>query len=287
MNPWWRIFIPPWGHWSAPWRPKDSYTRRHSLRVTNLSVLTAQHIGLDLGQIESLRFAAYLHDIGKIGIKDMVLLKPDKLTDEEYQHIKQHPVIGESITLAMDLTSAERAIIRHHHESWDGSGYPDGLAGTAIPMLARVVAVADAFDAMTTDRPYRKAKTRSEAVDELTLWSGKQFDPDLVRAFVETLNRYHSIEELDQDAAAQNIDIPFGFARVEAFRYEPDPNRRARFLPGQGGADGSPGSRHHDRPPGHGPGQRVVAEPDQTGPKGPPPFWKTWPCQMRSNRYWR
>jgi putative nucleotidyltransferase with HDIG domain len=96
---------------------KDPYTRRHSLRVTNLSVLTAQRLGLDMAQIESLRFAAYLHDIGKIGIKDMVLLKPDSLTIEEFQHIKQHPVIGESITTAMDLNEAERCIIRNHHES--------------------------------------------------------------------------------------------------------------------------------------------------------------------------
>ncbi len=186
---------------------KDSYTRRHSLRVTNLSVLTAQHIGLDIAQIESLRFAAYLHDIGKIGIKDMVLLKPDKLTDEEFQHIKQHPVIGESITQAMDLTDGERSIIRHHHESWNGKGYPDGLAGNEIPLLARIVAVADAFDAMTTDRPYRRAKNRNEAVSVLMRCSGEQFDPDVVSAFLETLNRYHSMEEMDQEAATHESEL--------------------------------------------------------------------------------
>jgi response regulator RpfG family c-di-GMP phosphodiesterase len=183
---------------------KDSYTRQHSRRVTSLSVLTAQRIGLDLAQIESLQFAAYLHDIGKIGIKDMVLLKEGKLTTEEYEHIKQHPVIGESITKAMDLTDAERSIIRHHHESWDGRGYPDGFAGEEIPLLARIVAVADAFDAMTTDRPYRVAKSRSEAVEELETCSGKQFDPEVVRAFLDTLSRYHTMEELDRDAAARD-----------------------------------------------------------------------------------
>ncbi|MBI4799382.1 MAG: response regulator [Desulfarculus sp.] len=170
---------------------KDSYTRQHSRRVTNFSVLTAQTMGLGIDQIESLRFAAYLHDIGKIAVKDNILLKEATLTFEEYEQIKQHPVIGESIIQAMDLSKSERAIIRHHHERWDGGGYPDGLGGDNIPLLARVVAVADAFDAMTTDRPYRLAKTQSEAVDELARTSGQQFDREVVRAFVEMLARYH------------------------------------------------------------------------------------------------
>ena len=142
---------------------KDPYTREHSRRVTNYSVLTAQTMGLGLEHIESLRFAAYLHDIGKIGIRDSVLQKVGKLTDEEYEHIKDHPVIGESIIKHMDLTGHERAIIRHHHERWDGGGYPDGLDRENTPLLARIVAVADAFDAMTSDRPYRKGKAVSEA----------------------------------------------------------------------------------------------------------------------------
>lgn len=169
---------------------KDPYTRQHSRRVTNLSVLSAQTMGLDMGQIEALRFAAYLHDIGKIGVKDNVLLKASALSNDEYAQIKQHPVIGETIIQAMDLSSQERAIIRHHHEHWNGRGYPDGLEGERIPLLARVVAVSDAFDAMTTDRPYRKAKSQGAAVQELMRFAGTQFDPEVVRAFVEMLARY-------------------------------------------------------------------------------------------------
>ena len=170
---------------------KDPYTRQHSRRVTHFSVLTAQVMGMDVAQVESIRFAAYLHDIGKIGISDSILHKETSLTASEYEHIKQHPVIGGQIVQDMDLDSQEKAIIRHHHERWDGKGYPDGLAGTDIPLLARVVAVADAFDAMTTDRPYRKAKTQEEAVIELISCTGQQFDRNVVDAFRQMLDRFH------------------------------------------------------------------------------------------------
>jgi HD-GYP domain-containing protein (c-di-GMP phosphodiesterase class II) len=172
---------------------KDSYTRRHSRRVTDFSVLTAQTMGLGLDLIESIRFAGYLHDIGKIGIKDSVLLKESRLTDEEYEQIKKHPVIGESIIKDLDLTAHERSIIRHHHERWDGRGYPDGLAGEDIALAARIVAVADAFDAMTTNRPYRRSKDRQEAVEELQVCSRTQFDPEVVGAFLNMLARYHPV----------------------------------------------------------------------------------------------
>jgi response regulator RpfG family c-di-GMP phosphodiesterase len=173
---------------------KDPYTRQHSRRVTNFSVLTAQIMGLSLDQIESLRFAAYLHDIGKIGVKDYVLLKESELTPEEFEHIKLHPVIGESIIKDMDLTNDERSIIRHHHERWDGTGYPDGIEGDAIPLLARIVAVADAFDAMTSDRPYRVAKIGGDAISELRRCSDLQFDRQVVEAFIDMLSRYHPHE---------------------------------------------------------------------------------------------
>lgn len=169
---------------------KDPYTRQHSRRVTNFSVLTAQAMNLSIDQVESLRFAAYLHDIGKIGVKDHILLKDSRLSDQEYEQIKLHPVIGEAIIQAMDLTQNERSIIRHHHERWDGRGYPDQLSGEGIPLLARIVAVADAYDAMTSDRPYRKAKNRDDAVREITRCSGEQFDPKVVEAFLEMLVRY-------------------------------------------------------------------------------------------------
>lgn len=173
---------------------KDPYTRQHSRRVTNFSVLTGQIMGLSIDQIESLRFAAYLHDIGKIGVKDYVLLKDAELSPEEFEHIKLHPVIGESIIKDMDLTEDERSIIRHHHERWDGSGYPDGISGNRIPLLARIVAVADAFDAMTSDRPYREAKIGGAAVAELERCAGKQFDQEVVSAFLDMLSRYHPHE---------------------------------------------------------------------------------------------
>ncbi len=176
---------------------KDPYTRQHSRRVTNFSVLTAQAMSLDLDLVESIRFAAYLHDIGKIGIKDNILLKETCLSDEEYEQIKTHPVVGETIIRSMDLSENERAIIRHHHERWDGKGYPDGLTGEAIPLLARIVAVADAYDAMTSDRPYRQAKTRQEAVNEINRCSGGQFDPQVVIAFVDMLERYAPSESGD------------------------------------------------------------------------------------------
>ena len=170
---------------------KDPYTRRHSRRVTDFSVLTAQTMGMEIDRIESIRFAGYLHDIGKIGIKDYILLKDSPLSDEEFEHIKQHPVIGESIIKDLDLSQRERSIIRHHHERWDGRGYPDGLGGEEIPFSARIVAVADAFDAMTSNRPYRRAKNRQEAVAELLRCSKNQFDAEVVTAFLDMLSRYH------------------------------------------------------------------------------------------------
>ena len=182
---------------------KDPYTRSHSRRVTSLSVLTAQGMGLGIDDIESLRFAAYLHDIGKIGVKDYILIKTSKLNDEEYEHVKQHPVIGESIIKDLDMSGSERSIIRHHHEHWDGSGYPDGLAGEEIPLMARIVAVADAFDAMTSDRSYREARDHEAAKEELLRSAGRHFDPEVVKAFLEMLGRYQPIglaaaEQYDQ-----------------------------------------------------------------------------------------
>lgn len=170
---------------------KDPYTRQHSRRVTNLSVLTAQVMGLELESIEAIRFAGYLHDIGKIGVKDAVLLKEGPLSDEEYAEIQKHPVIGENIIKNLDLSPAERAIVRNHHERWDGGGYPDGLGGTDIALEARIVSVADAFDAMTSDRPYRRAKDQDQAMAELKRCAGSQFDPQVVEAFLEMLARFH------------------------------------------------------------------------------------------------
>lgn len=166
---------------------KDHYTREHSQRVTQWAVEIAQEMGCSSEEIETLKFAGFLHDIGKIGISDAILGKPDKLTSEELANIKAHPIIGERIIEPLGLMPPEREIIRHHHERWDGKGYPDGLSQGDIPLLARVLTVADAFDAMTSDRPYRTAISFSDSLSELEQASDTQFDRQVVLAFKKVL----------------------------------------------------------------------------------------------------
>ena len=166
---------------------KDPYTGKHSERVTQFAVELAKEMAIGETHIEMLNTVGYLHDIGKIGMPDEILNKPGTLTREEYEIVKRHPVIGESIIKDLGLGTEERAIIRHHHERWDGKGYPDGLAGHDIPLLARIVAVADAFDAMTSKRAYRDSLPMEKAVAELVNNRNKQFDPDVVDAFLSSL----------------------------------------------------------------------------------------------------
>ena len=168
---------------------KDPYTGKHSERVTGYAVRTARVLGCETAHIEALQTTGHLHDLGKIGIADVILNKPDKLTFEEYKLIQQHPVIGESIVADLGLSREEAAIIRHHHERWDGRGYPDGLAGKDIPLLARIVTVADAFDAMTSKRAYRASMSHADALLEVTENRGKQFDPEIADAFVEMIKK--------------------------------------------------------------------------------------------------
>ncbi|ROR01921.1 HD domain-containing phosphohydrolase [Desulfosoma caldarium] len=163
---------------------KDPYTGKHSERVTQIAVELAREMCVGETYIEILNTVGYLHDIGKIGMPDEILNKPGALTREEYEVVKRHPVIGESIIKDLGLGAEERAIIRHHHERWDGLGYPDGLAGENIPLLARIVAVADAFDAMTSKRAYRDSLPVEKAVAELVNNRNKQFDPNVVDAFL-------------------------------------------------------------------------------------------------------
>ncbi len=162
---------------------RDHYTEIHSCHVADLAGKTAQALHCSENQIQSLKIAALLHDIGKIAIPDRILLKESRLTDEEYTIIKSHPMIGENILKQIVLMEFERDIISHHHERWDGTGYPDRLWGENIPFLSRILSVADSFDAMTTDRPYRKALTKDIAIGELRKNCNRQFDQKIVDAF--------------------------------------------------------------------------------------------------------
>jgi len=166
---------------------RDQYTEDHSLRVTRQSVHLAGEIGCSSRQIESLKICASLHDLGKVAIPDNVLLKTERLTNEEYEIIKQHPDIGERILKPVAIFERERDIIRHHHERWDGKGYPSGLSGEEIPLLARILAVTDTFDAITNNRPYRQAQSVEIAVGEIKKNRGTQFDPRVVDCFLRIL----------------------------------------------------------------------------------------------------
>jgi putative nucleotidyltransferase with HDIG domain len=162
---------------------RDRYTQQHSQRVTQLAVGIAEEMGCTQEEIDTIKFAGVLHDIGKISIRDAILLKKGKLTQEETKVIQTHPLTGEKILRPLGLLPAEKAIVRHHHEKWDGKGYPDGLRGEEAPLLARIIAVADSYDAMTSNRPYRLARNDRKALDELVRCSGTQFDKDIVEAF--------------------------------------------------------------------------------------------------------
>lgn len=162
---------------------KDHYTKRHSEDVACYALFLASWIGLSMELRQTLGVAALLHDVGKIGIPDEILRKPGRLTSAEYDTIKQHVVLGDLIVRDLPDIDGVRAGIRHHHERWDGSGYPDGLAGDDIPLVARILSVADAFSAMTTTRPYRKALPLEEAIQRLAEAAGSQLDSKLVGAF--------------------------------------------------------------------------------------------------------
>lgn len=163
---------------------KNSYTCGHSGRVAELSLRITRQLKLPLAEQDRIHVGAHLHDIGKIGIPDAILDKPGRLNSQEMEMIKTHPVIGDQIIGKTRLFQSVADIVRHHHERYDGKGYPDGLRGDEIPLGARVVAVADAFDAMTSPRPYRPAMDATAALNELVRCRNSQFDPMLVDVFV-------------------------------------------------------------------------------------------------------
>ena len=163
---------------------KDRYTKRHSEDVARYAVFLAQRMGLDDETQRTIQLAGLLHDIGKIGIPDVVLRKPSKLTDDEFAMFKQHVALGDAIVRDVPNVELVRAGIRHHHERWDGDGYLDGLEGETIPLIGRILAVADAFSAMTTTRPYRKALSLTEALKRLGDAAGTQLQEELVTEFI-------------------------------------------------------------------------------------------------------
>lgn len=162
---------------------RDKYTSGHSQRVSKVALLVCQRLGLEKEYTEKVSLAGLVHDIGKIGIKESILTKKGKLIPEEYSHIMAHSAIGEHILRPAIGDEEILMIVRHHHERYNGTGYPDGLSGEDIPLGARILAVADIYDAMTSDRPYRKAMKPAVAIDELREQSGRMFEPAVVNAF--------------------------------------------------------------------------------------------------------
>jgi HD-GYP domain-containing protein (c-di-GMP phosphodiesterase class II) len=170
---------------------KDRYTHGHTARVTNISLEIAKKIKqknkkiFDEKFLEHIRIAAHLHDIGKIGIPESILNKDGPLNNDEQKRIKEHPIIG--VTILQPIKELQDALlgVKYHHERYDGSGYPEGLKGKSIPIIASIISVADTFDAMTTDRPYRRGLSKDEAAREIEKVSGKQLDPQITSAFIE------------------------------------------------------------------------------------------------------
>jgi len=184
---------------------KDPYTRGHSKRVTQFAILLAERFGVSDVEIRNLRYGATLHDIGKIGVSGKILNKEGRLTTEEYEAIKRHPAIGENIIGRVDFLQGARPIVRSHHERFDGSGYPDGLREEEIPFLARTVAVVDFFDALTSDRPYRKAYSIEQTIQIIRGGIGGEFDPMVAKEFLEIsscLTKDPQVSELLSGAAA-------------------------------------------------------------------------------------
>ena len=175
---------------------KDAVTSQHTEEVVRLAVGAAAELELDLEAVRSVELGAVLHDIGKVRVPESILNKPGPLTDEEWAVMKTHPEIGEHILGPIQSLHRILPIVRHHHERWDGAGYPDGLSGRGIPLGARIVAVCDAYRAMTENRPYRAALSTSEARDELAAGAGTQFDEDCVEALFQALDRRDSVAEV-------------------------------------------------------------------------------------------
>jgi putative nucleotidyltransferase with HDIG domain len=190
---------------------KDATSGKHSARLMQYAQRTAHHLGLDEEAQERARYAAVLHDIGKIGVREQVLQKPGKLTQNEYEEIKNHPHLGAALVSNVTFLSSVAPIIMAHHEWYDGNGYPQGFSGDAIPVEARIVAVMDSYDAMISDRPYRAALGKEYAVKQLKAFAGSQFDPMVVEAFLSVLEKDEKGGEVTSDEhISVDVSIPAG-----------------------------------------------------------------------------
>ncbi|MFM9366848.1 HD-GYP domain-containing protein [Streptomyces sp. Da 82-17] len=229
---------------------KDEYTRGHSERVGEASVLIARELGMADERIEVLRFAGILHDVGKLGVPTRLLRKDGPLTPEERRVIELHPEYGHEMVRGISFLGEARAAILHHHERLDGSGYPYGLSGRQIPEFARVVAVADAFDAMTSTRSYRRGRPVADALTELKRCAGRQFDPQMVRALVRALDRngWHPAVTSDEPGGVQEAAEAVAAAQVPA-SHAPQPQIPAPHFP-------KPQLPHPQLPESHVPGPR-------------------------------
>ena len=182
---------------------KDRFMRGHARRVAVYAGLLAERIGLPSSEQELVRIAAFLHDVGKVGVPTQLLLREGALDPGERAIVEEHPEIGARLVEPLDVAPAISQALRHHHEWWNGNGYPDGIAGEAIPLIARIVSVADAFDAMSCDRPYRRALARPVILSEFERFSGVQFDPELCKAFLAVLDS--GADEVDSQLVADAI----------------------------------------------------------------------------------
>jgi cyclic di-GMP phosphodiesterase len=186
---------------TAALETRDSETHGHSERVVSYSLRLGREYGLNADELKSLEFGSLLHDIGKIGVPDSILRKPAKLTEEEWVRMREHPLHGQQILRGIEFLQGAARVVAQHHEKWDGTGYPMGVSGDDIDICARIFAVADAFDAITSDRVYRRGKSYEAAAQELDDWAGRQFDPKVVEAF-------HRVPKEDWEVLHQQSLMP-------------------------------------------------------------------------------
>jgi HD-GYP domain-containing protein (c-di-GMP phosphodiesterase class II) len=185
---------------------KDSYTRRHSEDVAEFAIWIGEELGMSPNALRTLRIGALLHDVGKICVPDEILRKPGRLTSEEYEILKRHPRLGALIVGGVPGMEDIIDIVQFHHERWDGKGYPDGLEGEGIPAMGRLLAVADTFSAMTTDRPYRKGFNWTKALNEIHANIGTQFDPNMANAFLRAVLKRKSAGLIPPSAFVESKD---------------------------------------------------------------------------------